>query len=108
MIEPDHHICADKLVDEVRGFALRKDAILTRLGTVSHRDGDPHFVFVSPTTHVVGGALSFEIKIDDVLGHADRELRLARVASESKSRLFWQLQQSSLLDFTKSMAALFP
>jgi hypothetical protein len=65
-------------------------------------------VFVSPTTHVVGGALSFEIKIDDVLGHADRELRLARVASESKSRLFWQLQQSSLLDFTKSMAALFP
>ena len=59
-----------ELIDEGLGFVLRIDHVFLQLGAVGAGHGDAHEVLVAPAAHIVGRAACFEVKINDVAGHA--------------------------------------
>jgi hypothetical protein len=67
VVEADDEIGFDELLDEGVGLVFAVDMVLAGLGGVGDTDRHAHFILVAPATDVIGGALGFEIEVDEVL-----------------------------------------
>lgn len=68
-IESDDEVGAQELIDESVDVFFGVDAIFAGGGGVGDAEGHSHVPFAVPAAGIVGGALGFEIEVDDVLGH---------------------------------------
>lgn len=65
-VEADDEIGAHELVDEGVDAVLGIDAVLAGGRAVGDADGHAHLLLAIPAAGVIGGALGFQIEIDDV------------------------------------------
>jgi hypothetical protein len=72
IIESDDEIGAQKLIDEVVYLLLSINFVIPATGAVSDPDAHAHIANVVPATDFIGGFLSFEVKIDNVLHRGER------------------------------------
>ena len=68
IIIADDQICMTQEFNKIPDTLLSKDLVTLCRCAVSDPDGDTHIGFLVPSSHIVGGALGFQIEIDDVLG----------------------------------------
>ena len=67
VVEADDEVGFDELVDEGIGLVFAVDMVMAGLGGVGDTDRHSHLIFVAPAADVIGGALSFEVEVDEVL-----------------------------------------
>ncbi len=69
MIESDDEVGPGHGGDELVDLFFSVDGVGGGGGAVEDADGHAHFVLVFPAAHIAGGALGFEIEVDEVPWH---------------------------------------
>ena len=69
-VEPDDEVGAQELLHEVVHALLAEDLVFAETRAVGHAEAHAHVALFVPAADVVGGALGFEVKINDVARHA--------------------------------------
>ena len=71
-VESDDEVGADELLDEFVGAFFGVDAVFAKACAVGDAEAHAHVALFVPAAHVVGGALGFEVEINDIWRHYAR------------------------------------
>ena len=71
MVVANHEVGTPELIDQRLDVALSKDSLFAGSCAVGHAYRHAHVTFLVPAADVPGGALRFEVKVDEILQHED-------------------------------------
>ena len=71
VVVANHQVSTAQLVDEGIDILLSKYPVIASSRALRHPDRHSHVTLLVPTAYIPGGALCFEVKVDEILRHED-------------------------------------